>query len=1289
MAANGPPQLGADDVVRYASAEHFLDDYRENLALGRMFVRTRRSFTVQSTLRVAIEGPGVEWSVGAEVLVLLSRAGFLGLEFLQFDDQVKPTLDLLVEEVRAGQSARRAPPPPPPARRPMVPREEVTVIGALPSFLPGSVPPEPSDVPIEGTRVEANPLAGRAFADPDTIAGESLRRGSIPSGGQPTLPPEAQPPPARASRAVDDSDDDGESLGMLRRPPAFVMPKTRAEVEAERASRGMAMPKTRAEVEAERSGARPRPSAAELGRPSAAEIPGLSGLRPRTSGEDSGARARLGGEDSGARARLGGSGEDSGSRPRFADEPIERPGLRSGGTLSLRPPPDEAARSGRGDVEAEALTRTRDEPERARAPAPRYDSDLEEISGIVPLDDDDSDDDDSEDLYAPAPTAQTPMLDRAAIDRALQDRAGVDRPWTQSDPSAPTAPPPPLVAPPRLGASALVEIPMTEALSAARQSVPPPASASARTLPPPAPSSAAALRSVIPPAAPARSAPSLVDDLAPAPPAAPSTPPQPAITAEGVDAFDALPGLRATAGGVVRVPDPTELLGVYLAQIRHGVIGFCGGPAGEVGREVTIKLASRRVVSVPGTITARIGAWVYVALTDTSEIRELLRDTADDWRAALDALTGAPPAAALAPPPAAPPSEPPAPAPVVSVAAASVAPLASGAEVFSVPAPFDERSPIPPSLAASLPAPAAPEPARPLVFDEAGPPQPGRLEGESIVFRGPKDLDHEVQSNLKNGGLIALSSPLPIRTHKSLRVVVGPLELGVRIEADVVYAAGGRVGFAVTSFADAASALERLIKQGIGAAPAPSLAASIPPASTGSASVAPPPGGAGATAPPPAEGGEIFGKLSRSLSPGDLLDLNSLRVDSDAELDDVSALVAFDHVTKKKARGVFHLKRSNGDVTTIYLHEGSVAFVDAKPWSEDHALGRIFYAQKKLTEPQVRDAVERSKRERRPFGKTLLALGLVNANALVVALREQVRLKVEPAFDWEQGSFELQPWSEPPTRADLVLTSGQGVVVKYVRHVFERMTSNEIEDLLAPNLTRVVGLTNEVDPTSPLFAFQPKELRFLQAWVDGKRNLSDVVTGSPVGRLASLRLVGFGLAMNLLRFTDGKRALGARSTQPRRSTDGRGYGAMKRQVEEDVKILRGQNYFDVLGVHWSAHHRSYPAAYQKARARFDVTRGELRDAPPPVLALAKEASSIVEAAFKKLANEEERIKYRKQLFDQTEREYSADMLIKQAEVLSMRGDRIGAIEAFETAVELAPTARNRTMLAQAREGRGP
>jgi predicted negative regulator of RcsB-dependent stress response len=136
-----------------------------------------------------------------------------------------------------------------------------------------------------------------------------------------------------------------------------------------------------------------------------------------------------------------------------------------------------------------------------------------------------------------------------------------------------------------------------------------------------------------------------------------------------------------------------------------------------------------------------------------------------------------------------------------------------------------------------------------------------------------------------------------------------------------------------------------------------------------------------------------------------------------------------------------------------------------------------------------------------------------------------------------------------------------------------------------------------------------------------------------------------------------------------------------------MKLLKEQNYFDVLGVHWSAHYRTYPAAYAKAKTRFDVTRGELRDAPPELVEICKKAIETIDVAYRLLMNEQERIKYRKQLFDATEREYSADMLVKQGEVLLLRGDRIGGIEAFETAVELAPSARNRSMLAQAREGR--
>jgi hypothetical protein len=45
------------------------------------------------------------------------------------------------------------------------------------------------------------------------------------------------------------------------------------------------------------------------------------------------------------------------------------------------------------------------------------------------------------------------------------------------------------------------------------------------------------------------------------------------------------------------------------------------------------------------------------------------------------------------------------------------------------------------------------------------------------------------------------------------------------------------------------------------------------------------------------------------------------------------------------------------------------------------------------------------------------------------------------------------------------------------------------------------------------------------------------------------------------------------------------------------------------------------------------------------------------------------------------------MLVKQGEVALMRSDRVGAIEALETAVELDPSTRNRQLLTAAREGK--
>jgi len=1089
MPAFGPPQLGSDDIVRFVNAEHFLEEYAQNLRLGRLFVRTKRSFQPRDRLMVAIEGPGVDWTVGADAVVLLSKAGYVGLELRAFEEQVLPTLELLADEVKA---AGRAPP------RRTAPRADKTLIGGIPG-------------PEEGTRVEANPLLGR----PDS------------------LPPSAE--------------DTADPL-MEVRPRASLPSPTAPSIAAQQTDFG------------------------RLHR----EVPSLPPARAERSDSD-------------------GFGDDPGERSSW----IDRSPVYQGDFVDQNTMPLPAIGLGRAGIPSEPA------PPRSVLPPidpPSFDPDGDEYE----------DEDESQDLPMPPPPARIP---------------------------------PPAVSKPALA--------------------PPPKAAI-----PSNPSSVQPIPRIQAPAEPP----------APEPPAAP-----PGVEAVGLEALELLRLPRATTGGVVRVIDLGDLAGWYLSSMRHGSMSFFGGPSGAIGDEVSLKIAAGRVITLPVTIAARIGPWVTVSFGDVSEIEDLLSESAEEWRSPLERIVPEPAAEApnLTAPnlaaPAVPSIAPPPSLAAPSLAAPSLAAPSLAAPSLAAPSLAAPSLPAPPSLpAASISEAPAP------TFDEPGPPQAARLEGDFLIFRGPKDLQHEVDSNLRNGGLFAASPPLAIRQHKSLKVVVGSIETPLRIEADVVFAAGGKVGFAVTSFHDAVAAIDKMIKQGITARD-PATPTQAPPArDSGAPGASMPAPGISSMLPGPELPTSLGGTLARPFGAMELMGLADKLLEPSPDLQSATVLLLFDMLTRHRMRGVLTLKKKD-EQRTLYLHEGSVAFVEARPILEEQCLGRILISQKKLTEGALREALERARATRRPLGRTLVATGSVTAQHLISALREQTRVRVEPTFEWAQGSFEWSPWQEPPTKADLVLSSGQGLIVKYLRHLYEQATTPDVEALIAPNATRVL-IPGDADAQSPMFGFQPKELRFLEGWVDGKRTIGDAVTGSPIGRLASLRLIAFSLSAGILRFKDGQRAAG-KSAAPRRSTDGRGHGALKKSLEEDLRLMRDQNYFELLGVHWSAHHRQYATAYAKAKARFDPNKGELKDAPPPILKLAKEACDMIDSAYKKLTEVEERNRYRKSLHDQTEREYAADMLVKQAEVMMLRGDRIGCIEAFETAVELAPTARNRSLLAAAREGR--
>ena len=104
------------------------------------------------------------------------------------------------------------------------------------------------------------------------------------------------------------------------------------------------------------------------------------------------------------------------------------------------------------------------------------------------------------------------------------------------------------------------------------------------------------------------------------------------------------------------------------------------------------------------------------------------------------------------------------------------------------------------------------------------------------------------------------------------------------------------------------------------------------------------------------------------------------------------------------------------------------------------------------------------------------------------------------------------------------------------------------------------------------------------------------------------------------------------------------------------------------------------------KTRFSLDQGPLKTAERGLKDLAKEIHRYIDEAHSVLSERSRRIQYRKELFDSTERQYSAEMLIKQGEILVMRGDRIAGLEAFETAYELAPNNKIKALLEAARDG---
>ncbi len=1271
-------QLGGDDVIRFLDTDQFLAELGGNLGRGRAIVRSRRSFKLEDRLKIEIEAPNVTWTVACDARVVVVRDGFLGLELLEFEDHILPKLEdlgLQAQQNLAQPPAEKTVIAPMPTRpESFDPAEEKTGDLPLPTVTVPAEPacepaPEPVVEPLAAVEPEPTPptpapaarpaLGGRRRRPRPLAKAEPLKTQVEPEPRNLLSEPTVESPPAAVHLEVPSRDQVADSEDEL---PAQADEAGTSQADSDKVDETPATPPPHTpSATEEQADLPPRNAPAKrLPRARSAVTSDLTGTPPPMLAQEDLLIADLGSNPLLTAANVvetaSGPREASATKTITAHLPVagSKPLVpRSASKTAVadvkalhfdvppEPLPDETALH--GDIEQDDLLSMGsipdddfeapqddlqapepEDPEKAAQDnVPNDSDDSELVLGDVP----DFDGDDDELVLGEVP-------DFTGDDDELADSAGDDVPDGQEQPDEQGTPNRQDAEPP----------PVNDALKQESQG----------------PQD--------------RSAESDANESEAKEPEAkePEPEPEPSVPVQNIEALDgrhpALP--RVTRGGVLRVSDTSSLLGLYLSQVRHGRLTVLGALQGDPGDAVNLKIVGPTVVSLPATIEARVGEWVTLSIPSAEPLQEVLRDTVDEWSKDLPVQAAprvaTPAAIAPAPPVVTPPA-----APVVTPPAPPVVTPAAPEPVVAPAAPDPVVTP------------AAPEP-EPEPEDDL-PPEMAKLAGNNVVFRRRKDLAHEIAQNLKNGGLFVEAPPMAIRTKRQFNVQVGSKSWQVMLQADVVFADAGRVGFSVINAAEAVGQLQDKLD---GVAPvAKKPFKSSPPNQPDAPAAAPPSQAPAPTAdlqtPPSANTDAYIGSLSAPLNNQALLTLIDKRISDISTVIKSSAMQLFDYFIAHRFKGVLKLRCRDSEVIT-WFHEGSVAFVTATPSDETHSVGRILIAARKLNETGLREALQNSKQFKRSMGRSLVSLGLIKKSDLSAALREQMRSKLGLALDFESGDFEWTPWREPPGNADLVLAKGVGVLAQVLRQRFDNLNVQQLEALLGKNMARPVGHDSDLDQSTQGLHLQPRELRFLELQLDGQAKLQDALRGSPVGHLASLRLVTLGLALGFLHFTQGGRA-------PREATRigvaPSRFDAVSMSLQEQLHSYSTMNHFEILEVHWSAHHRTYREAYDRVRRQFDPKGKGIKDAPREVKDLAHKVLEVLETSFKVLTNTTQRTEYRRQLLDKTEREYSADMLVKQGEVALMRGDRVDAIEALETAVELNPTRRSQQLLISTRQGR--
>jgi tetratricopeptide (TPR) repeat protein len=292
-------------------------------------------------------------------------------------------------------------------------------------------------------------------------------------------------------------------------------------------------------------------------------------------------------------------------------------------------------------------------------------------------------------------------------------------------------------------------------------------------------------------------------------------------------------------------------------------------------------------------------------------------------------------------------------------------------------------------------------------------------------------------------------------------------------------------------------------------------------------------------------------------------------------------------------------------------------------------------------------------------GEALIQLGIINSKILNGVLKWQAELKLAEIFTWKEGEgsyefYRAAAFTRDFTPVQIVLG---GLILKGIKRGFPFST---VQSRIKPYMNQYVikRSKTEFDPLS--LNFQLPEQRLYEKVIDGSLTIKQIIEESQMDPQLVSQLIYALIATKLVELRD----------RPATGSD-------EDQLLEDLKsrlsLSRKGDFFDCLGIHWTSVGWKVQEGWEKIQRFYGPDSKYQQSGVDEIMNAAKDIYDFGKKAYEVLINDQRRVEYRKEIFNETKLMLSSDLQYQQAESqLLWKEDYRHAIEILESAAELAP-----------------